>query len=67
MYVYQKCPTRYRYDGGGGSRTIQIKIFLSFLPLCASIRNVLFTTGTIEKNEISKDIKASTNARYLRS
>ena len=34
---------------GEGSRTIQIKIFLSFLSLCASIRNVLFTTGTIEK------------------
>ena len=45
MCVYQKCPTRYRYDGGGGSRmlnhrlilsgTIQIKIFL---PFCASIK-----------------------------
>ena len=30
-----------------------------------SIRNVLFTTGTIAK--INKDIKVSTNVRYLRS
>ena len=30
-----------------------------------SIRNVLFATGTIEK--INKDIKVSTNVRYLRS
>ena len=56
MCVYQKCPTRFRYDGGGGggsrmlnhrlilSRTIQIKILVS---LCASIKNVLFATGTI--------------------
>ena len=30
-----------------------------------SIRNVLFATGTIGK--INKDIKVSTNVRYLRS
>ena len=30
-----------------------------------SIRNVLFATGTIEK--LNKDIKVSTNVRYLRS
>ena len=32
---------------------------------CVPLRNVLFATGTIDK--LNKDIKISTNVRYLKS